>query len=286
MDTLPNFLIIGAQKAGTSWFQDMLRQHPEIFIYSSEIHFFDKSANYSKGIEWYQSHFDSAERHKSIGEKTPDYLWANGIGAEGHLPQVHKNIYDHLPDAKLIVLLRNPVHRAISALNHLLTTGRISPLISIDRLLTGDKDHLVEAHGVIQKGMYVQQIMAFLEFFERRQLLVLVYEEDVVECPTSGLKKACDFLGVYSDFMFTGLQKRINAHKQSMVRLYLDYYFPTVRTRTRFLDSYFKPLKMRPSDRTIKSLYDIYSRQNKFLFEFLNRHIPSWKMPSAIEQIH
>jgi len=263
----------------------MLSQHPEIFIYPSEIHFFDKSFNYCKGLEWYERHFASAGGYRCVGEKTPDYLWANGIGAEGHLPQVHKNIYDHLPDAKLILLLRNPVHRAISAINHLIRSGRISPLISVDRLLNGNRNHSVEAHGVIQKGMYHQQIMAYLEYFDRRQLLVLVYEDDVVECPTSGLKKVCDFLGVDSAFFFSGLARRINDRRPSKVRLYLDYYFPTFRTRTRFLDLYFKPLKMHASNRTIQSLCDIYSGPNKVLFEFLNRDIPSWKMPSAIAQV-
>lgn len=47
---LPNFLILGAQKSGTTWFGRMLNQHPEIFVYGKEIHFFDKERNFEKGI--------------------------------------------------------------------------------------------------------------------------------------------------------------------------------------------------------------------------------------------
>jgi len=105
MERLPNVLIIGAQKSGTSWFARLLSQHPDIYFYESEIHFFDKTYNYRKGIEWYKGHFNNAPATKWIGEKTPDYLWANGLGEEGHAQDVHKRIFRHLPDVKLIVKL-------------------------------------------------------------------------------------------------------------------------------------------------------------------------------------
>ena len=236
---LPTFLIIGAQKAGTSWLADMLSQHPEVFMVPYEIHYFDKDFNFSKGIEWYKAHFSGVKDEKAIGEKTPDYLWANGRGVEGHLPDVHKNIYKTLPDAKLIVILRNPVERAISAINHIIASGRISPFHSIDDLLLGKKHYLISGHGVIEYGMYYQQIVAYLEYFKREQLLILIFEEDVIKNQSSSLRKVCDFVGVEPDFNFSNTQKKINVYSKSKPRLIFDYYFPFLKPFTGVIDKLF-----------------------------------------------
>ncbi len=275
---LPNFLIIGAQKSGTSWFAEILSQHPDIFIYKSEIHFFDKVKNYNNGIEWYKKHFPSYNNYKFLGEKTPDYLWANGNGAEGHLSNVHKNLFQNLPDAKLIIILRNPVSRAISAVNHIIRTGRISPLHNIDQLLVGNKAHLLAGHGVIAKGMYYQQIKAYLEFFDRRQMLILIYEEDLISNSISGIKKVCNFLGAESNFNFTNLKNRINYHNRSRISMTIDFYLPQLRCHTKWLDKYFKVNKLYPCDKTIKYLYDVYSEPNQTFFDFLGKKVHSWQL--------
>ena len=137
MEQLPKFLIIGAQKSGTSWLSYNLSNHPEVFIPKQELHFFDKGYNYSKGIEWYKTHFKNCGNAIAIGEKTPDYLWANGIGTEDHLPDVHLNIHKHLPNTRLIIMLRNPVDRAVSAVRHIIRSRRIAPPRRIDDLLLG-----------------------------------------------------------------------------------------------------------------------------------------------------
>src|SRR5262249_40448697 len=74
----PNFIIIGAQKSGTTWLARHLRNHPEVFLVRGEIHFFDKDFNFARGRDWYESQFAAATTHRAIGEKTPEYLWANG----------------------------------------------------------------------------------------------------------------------------------------------------------------------------------------------------------------
>ena len=136
---LPNFLIVGCQKAGTTWLANRIRQHPDIFLCDHEIHFFDKDYNYGKGIGWYREHFAGAGGAKAVGERTPDYFWTNGLRTEGHLPEVHRNIGEVLPEAKLVVILRDPVERAISAANHVISSGRISPFHNLDSLLIGER---------------------------------------------------------------------------------------------------------------------------------------------------
>jgi hypothetical protein len=274
---LPNFLIIGAQKCGTSWFARIISQHPDIFVFAHEIHFFDKIHNYSRGLEWYKEHFADATNYAHVGEKTPDYLWANGLGSEGHLPEVHKNIHHHLPTVRLITVLRNPVERAISAINHLIKTGRVSPLISIERMLKGDKFHLLERHGVISKGMYYKQIEAFMEYFSDEQMLILIYEEDLIENPQEGLRKICYFLGADSSFRFSNLTRKINVHKHSKARLIVNHYVPAMRRYSKILDKFLSTKKLKPTMATYRYLYDLYSEPNEMLYSFLGRKIPSWK---------
>jgi hypothetical protein len=275
---LPDFLILGAQKSGTTWLAHKLRQHPDVWLPRSEIHYFDKDYNYAKGMAWYQAHFVDAQPGSLIGEKTPDYLWANGIGVEGHMPDVHRYIYEALPDAKLIVSLRNPVERAISAVNHVIRSGRISPLHAIDDLLVGSKQSLVEGHGVIDYGRYHRQLEAYLEYFERCQMLILVFEEDIVQRPTAGLTKACEFLGVDPTFEFTAVHERSNPYRYSKVGLILRYYLRFPARLIRWIDQVFPVHKARPSNAVLGKLYDVYAMENERLFASLERDMPvSWK---------
>ena len=101
---LPNFLVIGSARCGTSWLDENLRQHPEVYLPrdDKEVHFFDNK--YHMGIEWYERFFEGSEA-QAIGEVTPSYLYY------GH---VAGRIKEHVPDVKMIALLRNPAERAYS----------------------------------------------------------------------------------------------------------------------------------------------------------------------------
>ena len=99
----PNFLVIGAQRAGTTWLYECLREHPEIFLpETKELHYFD--LNHEKGDEWYFRHFEGASE-KAIGEITPNYYQYPGAIEKAHVL---------LPEAKFIFILREPKARAIS----------------------------------------------------------------------------------------------------------------------------------------------------------------------------
>ncbi|MCB8943686.1 MAG: sulfotransferase domain-containing protein [Ardenticatenaceae bacterium] len=275
---LPNFLIIGAQKSGTTWLAEQLGQHPDVFMATGEVHFFDKDYHYHKGVQWYEQHFVAANKQKAVGEKTPDYLWANGQGVEGHLADVHCHIHDLLPDVKLIVVLRNPVNRAISAVNHIIRSGRVSPRCGIDDLLMGQYKHLVAGHGVLEYGRYHEQLQAYLKLFGREQLLVLIFEEDVTANPSKGLQKVCRFLGIDPDFPFVSQAEKKNANTHSRVRLYLNYYLPVLRSFTRPLDKIFPAHHNRPTKATVLALQNYYQLPNQQLFDFLQRDTPiSWQ---------
>ncbi|MDN5836672.1 MAG: sulfotransferase domain-containing protein [Nitrosospira sp.] len=278
---LPNFLIIGAQKSGTTWLLQRLGQHPDVFIPPQEVHFFDKAYNFRKGCDWYRQFFDGATEEKAIGEKTPDYYWTGTNGAEDHLPNVHRNIHQMLPETRLVLMLRNPVDRAISAVNHIVRSGRVFPGHRIDALLVGDKHHLVEPHGVIDYGRYMKHVSAFMELFDREQLLILIFEEDLVEKPACGLRKLTHFLEVYPTFPFTNLREKNNAPPTSTIGLYTRYHLPAVRPLATAADYLFgtHTFKPQPSNETIDELYRIYEKDNNQLFDFLGRGIETWKKP-------
>lgn len=274
---LPDFLIIGAQKSGTTWLADQLSRHPGIYMAPEEIHFFDKARNFSKGLEWYARHFEDAQAGQLAGEKTPDYLWANGDGAEGHLSDVHLKLYQSLPGAKLIVVLRNPVERALSALTHLVRTRRIAPSHNVDELLLGRKHHWIRGHGVISKGLYYRQLLAYARLFNRSQLLVLIFEEDIARSPEEGLTQACDFLGLPPIQPGSADAVQQNASRRSHLRLMADFYFPPARPVSLLIDQIVPAWKPDPTERTMDELYQTYVGENEKLFAWLGRPMPpSW----------
>lgn len=283
--TLPNFLVIGAQKAGTTWLLHTLRRHPDVFMPPKEIHFFDKDENYRRGLSWYRQFFEGVEDESAIGEKTPDYCWTNTEGAEGHLPDVHRNVHDVLPDARLIFIVRNPVDRAVSAVNHLYRTRRVSPRYSVDRLLVGDKRALAERHGVIDYGRYHRHIQAYLELFDREQLLILVFEEDVVRNPTEGLAKVVDFLGVDPSYQFSRVSQRENPSGVSKPGLYVRYYLPFLKPIVQTIDKFVveSNFKRTPTHETVQALRSLYEEENEKLFQFLGRRIPSWTRDASAD---
>ncbi len=108
---LPDFLIIGAQKSGTTSLYSYLARHPNILpaYGKKEVHFWDIPKNYKKGLLWYRAHFPLIKELQDAavitGEKTPNYL---------EDPETIRKIKEDCPAAKIIILLRNPVERTIS----------------------------------------------------------------------------------------------------------------------------------------------------------------------------
>ncbi len=272
---LPTFLIVGAQKSGTTWLAAQLRRHRDIFIAPREIHFFDKAHNARRGAGWYAAHFADAGEAVAIGEKTPDYLWANGQGAENHLPDVHRRIHALLPEARLVVVLREPVARAISAVRHLMRTRRVSPREPLDRLLS-PVHPVCRAHGVLAKGCYAGQLAAFLELYPRERLLIFIFEDDVVAAPERSLRRACEFLGV-EPYLAVEPGAERNESRRSRLRLLMDYYLPALRPFTPGLDRLATAWQPRPSAAVLEQLRAFYRPENERLFTLIGRRIPSWE---------
>ena len=193
----PDFIIIGASKCGTSSLHTYLSYHPQILLsHKKEIDFFWR--NFGKGIDWYLSHFPviSDRQNFVTGEATPNYL---------RFPQVARRIKKTCPTSKLIVLLRNPVERAISwhyhKINTGLTTGSLEDAIAYEmkRLKNLDEERLTRGgyHKIdnIFSSLYYYQLKSWLKYFPREQFLILQSEEFYTQTSTV-MKKVFDFLGL------------------------------------------------------------------------------------------
>lgn len=205
----PTFLVIGAQKSGTTWLYQTMRRHPEIFATTPKgLYFFDKPENFARGLSWYQDHFTPAPGQKAAGEFSPNYFWTTPdreIEDGRSLPQ---RIHDHLPQVKVIVAMRDPVERAISAYYHHIRVGRVRP---DQRLLD-----VAQLYGIQDMGYYDVHLEAWLEAFPREQIMALIYEEDIGRQGQETLEQIWRFLGVDDSFKpaFTGY--RYNKRKSHL----------------------------------------------------------------------
>lgn len=207
---LPNTLIIGVQKSATTWLQARLASHPEVFVAKNEVHFFDNNQNYARGRKWYEKHFSGAGNKPIRCDKTPAYIWTTCSGVPEAPEDKPERIHALLPNAKLIVVLRDPVKRAISAWNHNVRSGNIAAGYSIEEVFEASHESVVTKHGILSRGLYHVQLSRFLENFSRDQLLVLYQERDIIEAPKRGLERVSKFLGIDQTFLFDGLNKREN----------------------------------------------------------------------------
>jgi hypothetical protein len=196
-ETLPTFLFVGAERAGTTWFYTKLREHPDIFLPDTkELHFFNKfNTNLEElnrferlGLEYYTRFFRAYDGQKAIGEVCPMYL------CDPYAPARIKQI---LPEVKIIASLRNPVDRAYSHYWMARWKGWVE--VSFDEVVK-EKDP-----RFIQRGMYHKQIARYFDLFPPGRICILIYEE-VFADPASALGTLADFLDVETDF-FHSLQE-------------------------------------------------------------------------------
>ena len=162
--TLPNFLVIGAMKAGTVSLHNYLGEHPDVFVGDGgtfgEPHFFVAEQNWPRGRGWYESLFDGADRAAAIGECSPGYTWAHVYRG------VPERIAQLIPEARLIYLVRDPIARMQSMYMHQVSAGRERR--RADAALLDDR--------YLWPSRYGFQLGAYLDHFDRSQILVIASE--------------------------------------------------------------------------------------------------------------
>lgn len=174
----PNFLVIGAQRCGTTLIHRLLAGHPEVYVprHRKEVHFFDQ--HYDRGERWYRGFFPfDREGLKAIGEVSPAYL------ADANVPQ---RIQEFDPDMRLMVMLRHPIERLWSAYHHLHRVNGVPWTF---------EDFIREDLDALERGKYAEQLSRYAARFPREQLLVVVLEDLVLD-PDTQLTRIQQFLGL------------------------------------------------------------------------------------------
>lgn len=197
---LPDFIIVGAQKSGTSSLHHILAHHPDVFIPLREIFFFDVDdieqhpdfflstpdgwtdhdleRDLDTYLAWYRGMFEGARPGQLIGEDSTTYLASRAAPAR---------IAMMLPEVKLIAMLRDPVTRAYSHYWHTVSTGRAT--------MTFEDTLRLKRGNLIRRGCYAEQIRRYLEHFDRDRIRILVFEEFVSD-EQRIVDEVCAFLGL------------------------------------------------------------------------------------------
>ncbi|HEY5337904.1 MAG TPA: sulfotransferase domain-containing protein [Rhizomicrobium sp.] len=188
--SLPNFLIIGAPKCGTTSLFEYMAGHPRIARPTrKEIQYFDE--NYERGLSWYRGHFPNVEAPQITGEATTAYLFAKDAPARAAAL---------VPDAKIIAVLRDPVRRVISHYWHNERRGRVrgdfesyfrEALSSNAGRETNQARQFI--NYPVQWGFYKEQIERWFAHFPRRQFLFIRFE-DLVADTGAHMKSVFEFL--------------------------------------------------------------------------------------------
>lgn len=185
---LPNFLLIGTAKAGTTSLYHLLRQHPAVFMPAvKEPRFFayvddppamtgpgDRESNEASGavytMDAYEALFDDVTSERAVGEASVNYLYSK---------TAPRRIHEHVPDAHLIAVLRNPVERAYSHYLHLLRAGR-EPLRDFEAALDAEPERREQgwewSWHYARMGFYHEQLTRYLEYVDRDQLSVYLFD--------------------------------------------------------------------------------------------------------------
>jgi len=254
----PDFLIIGAQKAGTTSLYIYLTSHPQIkFAFTKEVQFFD--SNFHKGFLWYRSFFHTKiykyfmkilfSRTIITGEASPYYVLH---------PKVAQRVYKKLPNIKIIILLRNPIDRAFSQYFHSVNKGKENltfvEAIKLEEKRIKDEYEKLKKYeryksadfpGFAYKfrGIYINQLKAWYELFPKNQIFI-INSQDLFKKPDSVMISLYKFLGVpywpyiqYKKYHSETQDRKMSDHTRNYLK---NYFEPYNKQLFKFLDKDFE----------------------------------------------
>ncbi len=217
--TLPNFLVIGAMKSGTSSLAYHLGRHPDIFVSpKKELYFFND--RFDRGLDWYRSQFTEGAGSAVIGEATASYIY-DRVALD--------RMAEIVPEARLLAILRDPVDRAYAHYWHEIGRNRehlpfaAAVAAEPERLATlpeGERRYL----AYLDRGRYRDQLERVRTRFPRERLHVEIFE-DLRDRPVEVFGRVAEFLGVDPSKLRGGVSQALNP--------YLEFRSRWLRDRTR-----------------------------------------------------
>jgi hypothetical protein len=185
--SIPNFLVIGAMKAGTTSLYHYVKIHPQVFMPpAKELDFFVEELNWRRGLEWYKRQFERGTHDMvALGEASTSYTMYP------HYQGVPERISKHLPDVRLIYVVRSPIERIRSHYQHNVISG--TERRSID-------EAVFENPAYVDYSRYAYQIEQYLEYFSRDRLLIITSEQ-LGRARLAAARSVYEFLGVDPGFI-------------------------------------------------------------------------------------
>ncbi|MGB3510072.1 MAG: sulfotransferase domain-containing protein [Microcoleaceae cyanobacterium] len=308
---LPDFLIIGAAKSGTTTLYKYLCLHPQIYMSTpKEPQFFDE--NYAKGVEWYSSLFTNAKQDQVCGEATTSYTH------QTHLFPIPERIFSLLPKVKLIYIMRHPVDRAYSQYvqqlklaqarqRHMKDASFKVPETFEELLKRGnsvvDANDYMQRINVLAPSMYMDRIEEYLKFFPKESFMFLLFE-DFIQNPKDILHRICKFINVDDRIDLTSNDKlaanKAEDHQEWYIRSRITkplrsipaigkvaallpqelrdtaYQILQKLPYRKQVEQEYIPQKMLPDTRQM--LLETFREPNQKLAEFLNRDLSHWSL--------
>ncbi|MBT3417167.1 MAG: sulfotransferase [Flavobacteriales bacterium] len=291
-----NFIVIGAMKAATTSLDTYLKQHPDIFMTKVKEPMFFNNFNQNKDykllgrkgnkittLEEYFSLFSDVENESAIGEASPAYIYNENA------PQLIK---EHLPDVKIIAILRQPVERAYSNYLHTKRADREN-LNSFEQAIEIEnqriEDNWSPLYHYIEKGYYSVQLKRYYNIFPKENIKVYLFE-DVVKNPNETLKDIFKFLNVDENIEVdtskksnvSGTPKGVMGYILKKMRYYnlmpkfaISDYLPTFVVKLLFKSVYTKTEKLN-SDLRRELTSRFYNEEIKNLEKLIDKDLSSW----------
>ena len=231
-----DFIIIGAQKSATTFLPRCLSDHPEVYMPKNEISYFeDPDYNKIPYIDFINQ-FSEVESNKKIGIKRPSYF---------HKEECSERIKNTFPNVKLIVVLRDPVSRFISAYFHYIRFG-FFPVMDINKAIPGLINNVYKkkwprCEEILLFSIYNKQIDDYKALFGKDKLLIL-NQENIIKNKTEFIRQCYQFLDINDDFKSNNLESTPKASIYSLLRLklltkqnkyFFKYYFDNKRLTLR-----------------------------------------------------
>jgi hypothetical protein len=271
---LPDFVVVGAMKSGTTSLARWLKAHPDVFIApNKELHFFERDPLWENGVDWYRRQFTGAGGARVVGEASPSYMYA-----EKAVPRMASVV----PSARLVACLREPVDRAYSHYWHNRRSGRERRefAAAVDHELRQPRER---QRGYLARGRYVEQLERLVAHYPRESLLVLL-TDDLSSDAVAAYQATCRHIGVDDSDVPEAVGQVENSYRarrgerlyKAMYRYRLWRWVPT-SLRPAVGRAFTRPAEYEPLDDALRArLRESFADDNAALARWLGRDLSAW----------